>query len=833
MPHRLRKFYTKLILDHPLVVLLFVCACIAFAASYAPQFRLDASSESLSLENDLALQYYRQSTERYGSTDYLLVAYIPGADLFAAETLMELQTLREDLAALERVDSIISILDVPLINSPPIELSELGEQLPTLLSEGTNKELAKQELLTSPIYQDLLISKDATTTALLVTFDEDTELLELIKARDALKMGASERELSVGEKQSLAKIERQYKIENARSQARQQSDIASVRAVLSKYKDNATIYLGGVPMIVADSIDYIASDLKTFGLAILCLIIVLLSVIFRKLRWVVLPMITCFCVGITMIGFLGMVNWPATIVSANFVSLLLIFTLSFCVHQIVRYHEFQAEMPDADQRTLVGKMALDISVPCAYMAFTTAVGFTSLAVSDIRPVIDFGWMMTVGIIISFLITFTLIPAGLMFFKPPPFTSRGNLTGKITGFFVSLIQRHGRPILVVFAICMLLALWGLTQLYVQNRFIDYYKSDTDIYQGMEVIDTKLGGTTPLDIIIGAPKAFLESQQEETQYMIEEGFYEEGEGPGIEEGYWFGGHILGEVAAIHEYLDSLPETGKLLSFHTTVQTLQDLDEEWELDRFTMGVLYNKLPGDVRDILLTPYISKDGNQLRFSIRAYESADNQDRQALLEKIRAHLTTELGLADEQVHMTGILVLYNNVLETLFESQILTVGVVFITMFVIFLLLFRNIYVAAVAIIPNITIVAVVLGIIGWLGIPLDIMTITIAAICFGMADDNTIHYIHRFRKELMQHGDYQRAMTESHDTIGRAMYYTAITIMSGFSVLAFSNFMPTIYFGLLTAFSVLVALLANLTFLPLLVVLLKPFGRVVPDAHR
>ena len=495
------------------------------------------------------------------------------------------------------------------------------------------------------------------------------------------------------------------------------------------------------------------------------------------------------------------------------------------MHQIVRYREFHAEKPNATQRELVRDTILDISIPCFYMAFTTAIGFTSLAVSDIRPVIDFGWMMTIGIGVSFLVTFILFPAVLMFLKPSHPPVQYDFTGKITRFFARIIKSHGKLILTIFAVLMLLSIWGINQLYVQNRFIDYYKKDTDIYQGMEMIDRKLGGTTPFEVIIDAPTGFIQMQKAERAYLKKEGFWIEETGPKLVEGYWTGEESQKQVATIHEYLDGLEESGKVLSFYSTAQLLKDLDEKKTLNRQYLGVLYQKLPDEVRSILFDPYISEDGNQLRFSLRVYESKQGQDREALVQKIRTHLIENLKLQPEQVNLTGMMVLYNNVLQTLFESQILTVGLVFITMFSIFLLLFRNLKVAAVAIVPNITIVALVLGVIGWFGMPLDIMTITIAAICFGMADDNTIHYIHRFRQEYAKHGDYWQAARESHNTIGRAMYYTSITVMFGFSILAFSNFMPTIYFGLLTGFSALVALLANLALLPLIIIFFKPFG--------
>ena len=822
----LQKIYENLLLDRPIIMVFIVFLGVLFLGYHAQNFRLDASSDSLTLENDKALKYYRSIKARYGSDDYLIITYTPKADLFEAETLSDLQDLRDGLIRLDHVDSVTSILDVPLMNSPPVTINELSANVRTLASPDTDKFLAKQELITSPLYQDLLMSRDGETTALLVVFHMENELMAALEKRDSLREKALETSLTKEESKQLKQYEKEYAINIAQSQKRQERDIASVREILNNHKDKAEIYLGGMPMIVVDSIDFIRKDLLVFGIGIFSFLILLLIITFRKPRWVILPLLTCFCVCVSVVGFLGLVDWPVTVVSSNFISLLLIFTLSFCVHQIVRYRECQSETPDADQRSLVQKTVRSISIPCFYMVFTTIVAFGSLVVSDIRPIIDFGWMMAIGLAIAFVISFTLFPAALMFLKPSEQPNPYDITNKITVFFAALIRRRGNLFLGGFALLIILSVIGMNFLYVQNRFIDYYKESTEIYRGMETIDYKLGGTTPLDVIIDAPQDFLASQRENADFAEEDDFVFEIDSDPILEGYWFGDNLLKEGAAVHTYLDELPETGKVLSLYTSARLLENLKDAEPINRFYMGVLYNKLPDYVRDLLFEPYISKDGNQLRFSVRMFESHEGLDREEFLKKVQKHLTTTIGLEENQVHVTGMLVLYNNVLQSLFHSQIMTIWVVFVTMFIIFIILFRNIKIAAVAIIPNITITMIVLGLMGWLHIPLDIMTITIAAICFGSADDNTIHYVHRMKSEFEKDRNYWRAIEKSHTTIGRAMYYTSITVILGFSILAFSNFVPTIYFGLLTGFSMFMALFANLALLPLLMVWFKPFGK-------
>jgi predicted RND superfamily exporter protein len=469
-------------------------------------------------------------------------------------------------------------------------------------------------------------------------------------------------------------------------------------------------------------------------------------------------------------------------------------------------------------------------IPCFYTAITTMVAFGSLLVSGIRPVIDFGWMMVYGLTIALVLAFTLFPALLMLLKREHSVSENTITVAITRFFARSNERHGNPIVLSFFLVSVLSVIGITTLTVENRFIDYYKESTEIYQGMSLIDRKLGGTTPMEVIIDAPASFFieeEPDEEEPLFDEDELFFDESrEEAGLTgTSYWFNSFTLGKVAEIHNYLDNLEESGKVISITTSMRMLEKLDANILHDNFALAVLFKRLPEEIKSALIDPYMSEDGNQLRFSIRVFESDVTLQREALLQKIHHDLTTELGLTDEQVHITGMVVLYNNMLQSLFRSQILTIGVVFLAIMAMFATLFRNLRMAVVAIIPNAFPAVFILGLMGWLRIPLDMMTITIAAICVGIAVDNTIHYVHRITEEFKIDGNYTAAARRSHNTIGRAMYYTTVTITLGFSILAFSNFIPTIYFGLLTGLSMIAALLADLALLPLLIIRFKPLG--------
>jgi predicted RND superfamily exporter protein len=757
---------------------------VLFFAYHVPSFRLDASADSLVLENDTSLKYYRSIRTDYGSDDYLILTFTPNKPLFDEQSLADLRALSSQLSTLNQMQSVVSLLNVPLLNSPPVSLADLQKDIPTLDDPRTDKVLARQEFISSPIYRNLLISPDGNTTALQLKF-----------------------------KQTEVPI----------SQEQLSEEITEIRKIMSRYSEIARLHLGGVPMITSDSIDYIQHDLVTFGIGVIIFLIVILSVAFNKPRWVILPLLTCFATGTIMVGFLGLVDWPVTVVSSNFISLLLIITLSLTVHLIVRYREEQALFPDANQEYLVKETIRAKALPCFYTAITTIVAFCSLIFSGIRPVIDFGWMMAIGIVVAFVLVFTFFPAALLFLKPGKVANRNDITDKTTRLIARLNKSYHVQILLGFFLLSIFALSGMNFLSVENRFIDYFKKDTEIYQGMELIDRKLGGTTPLDVIIDAPKDFYADDDDQEYDDDDDDDWDDEPSTGITgNSYWFTSFRFGEIAAIHNYLDDLSETGKVLSISSSLEVLSQLDEEIMVDDFSLSIFYKKLSDEIKEILFDPYMSKDGNQLRFSIRVFESNPSLKREDLLEKIKSDLVEKFNLKEEQIHLTGMLVLYNNMLQSLFKSQIMTLGVVFLAILAMFIFLFKNVKRAFVAIVPNVFAAGLMLGIMGWLRIPLDLMTITIAAITIGIAVDDTIHYIHRFSHEFAKDQNYWAAIERSHATIGRAMYYTSLTITLGFSILVLSSFMPTIYFGLLTSFAMLIALIANLTLLPLLLVRFK-----------
>jgi predicted RND superfamily exporter protein len=826
-------WYQKYVLDRPILVILCLVIVISVLGYKAKDFKVDASAETLLLENDKDLLYARQISARYGSNDFLIVAYAPKeGDLFSETTLKNLRSLRDELKKLERVSSVLSILDVPLFESPPLTYAELSKGARTLESPTTDRKLARAEFRDSPFYRDLLVSRDMKIIALLVNLKRDEVYRDLIDKRNGFMEKRDGEGLSPDEAKELKRIVTQIREHLDRRNVIQHRDIAAVRAIMDKYRSRADLYLGGVSMIAADMISFIKMDLKGFGLGVFFLLVVMLGVIFKRVRWVVLPMLCCFLSVIAMMGVLGTFGWAVTVISSNFISLQLIITLAIVVHLIVRFREFQRENPESDQRTLVADTVRSKFIPCLYAALTTIAGFSSLLFCDIKPVIHFGWMMSAGILMSLVLTFILFPACVVLLpkeNPPSGNRRSRFS--IISFLADFTQVRGTLVMALTIILSLLTIAGLSKLVVENSFIDYFKESTEIYRGMKVIDQNLGGTTPLDIIVQfededllavkEPEVVYEEDEEDAEFidLIDEELEEQ------KDKYWFIDERMETIERVHDYLDALPETGKVLSFGTLLKLARNMRKGESLDSFEMNVFYTKLPDKYKDLIIKPYVSFEENEARFSVRIKDSLKTLKRDALLKQIRHDLIDKLKLKEDQVRIAGAMVLYNNMLQSLFTSQIKTIGVVALALLVMFLVLFRSLKLALIALFPNLFASGAVLGVMGWMNIPLDMMTITIAAISIGIAVDNTIHYIHRFREEIKIDRDYYKTLHRCHGSIGHAMYYTSIIIIIGFSILAFSNFLPTIYFGLFTGLAMFIALIAALTLLPQLLVLFKPFG--------
>lgn len=859
----LEKLFLAVVINRPRLTLIFLGILTVLAGFAMQNMKLDASADSLTLEHDTSIDYFREISKRYQSGDFLVLTYTPKAEMFSDESINTLKQLRDELANVDGVASVSSMIDVPLLYSPMRSLAEQKESTRTLLTPDVDRAQAKQEFLTSPIYRDTLLSHDGKTSAILLNLKLNDQYIEMARHRDALRVKRDSQEgLTPAETAELEKVSAEFLAYRTAAAVRDGQRVEIVRAIVAKYQDKAQIFLGGVSMITTDMITYIKSDLVIFGGALIIFIIAVLAFLFRQWRFVILPLAACLMSVIYMLGWLSWIDWRMTVISSNFVALLLILVFAFTIYLVVRYREIHAQSPELEQSELVMAAVRAMVVPCFYSALTAIVAFMSLVDSGIRPVIDFGWMMTIGLVVGFFLTFLVVPAGLMVLPKgePKISGDGSLS--IAGRFSRLTENHGRGIIAVAFLLIAVSAYGIRHLEVENRFVDYFKSDSEIHKGLSVIDRELGGTVTLDIILDMEKedaqsaasgatddgaaveidgealsddafdepvaeaASDEAPAEDDPFAEyeDESFEESGKTASNPQNYWFSVAGLDQVKQIHDYLESLPEVGKVQSLATVYQLAHDINKG-KLNDFELNVLRNMLSADISNFLIKPYLSDEKQQTRITLRVIETTPDLKRAELVERIRQHITTDLGLKSDQVHFTGMLVLYNNMLQSLFDSQISTIGLVFFSIMVMMLILFRSLSIAFTAILPNILAAGVVLGAMGLVGIPLDMMTTTIAAIVVGVGVDQSIQYIYRYRAEFAVDRNYIAAMHRSHISIGSAMYYTSVTIVVGFSILVLSQFIPTIYFGVLTAFAMFMAIVGSLTLLPKLILIMKPFG--------
>ena len=838
---------------------------VAAFATQLDKIKVDASADSLMLQGDPSLEFYRQVATEFSSEDFLLITWQPHAPLLAPESLQPLRQLADELAALEGISSVVTVLDVPLLESPPVTLSDITSKdpLPSLEQPDIDLDLVLQELTTSPIYADLLVSRDGQVSAVQINLKRDEFYYDLLGTRESLRFKRKREGLSPDEQKELREVEAAFKAHTAVALDRESKLVEKVRRVAAGYASHARLFVGGVPMIAADMVSFVGSDLVVFGSAILGIMLVALALIFRRVRWVVIPLTTCTVTVVIMLGLLGALDWRMTVISSNFVAVLLIITLAIAIHLVVRYRELHAADPDGDLHERVLESMHLMAIPCFYTGITTIVAFMSLVVSGIQPVIDFGWMMTVGICVALFMSFIIVPCLMLVWPAGRPHHHSGSDPALTGHFARLSDHFGRAIFTVTALLAILTLVGISRLQVENRFIDYFHKSTEIYQGMELLDSKLGGTIPLDIVLtppdqGMPLPGLESATpavdappvgkddpfaedidsfdaptEVVDDLAGDDWDDEfdsdvDEFAGSEEAfvpsYWFSLEGMRELDAVHNYLDTLPETGKVLSLSTVFAVVKNLLGD-DIGGVELAIVQKSLPDDIKGMMVSPYFSEDTEQARVTVRVKETSENLRRDEFLQRVHAHLLDDLGFAPEQVQFTGMLVLYNNVLQSLFRSQILTLGAVFLAILVMFLVLFRSLSLALIALAPNMLAAGMVLGVMGLLGIPLDIMTITIAAIVVGIGVDDCIHYVHRYMHEFAVDRDYRAAMYRCHNSIGRAMYYTTLTVVIGFSTLTLSNFTPSIYFGLLTVLAMVAAVLGALLLLPRLIIQFKPLG--------
>jgi len=791
------RLYQNIVIEKPKLIFTLLILCLIGFGYYTKDFRLDASSDTLLIDGDPDLKYLKEINERYNAKEFLVLTYTPKEAMTSESSINNLLSLKYKIQSLEWVHSVITLLDIPLLNSTDKTLTERLQNFSTLKSEGIDKERGFNEILNSPVFRNFVISEDGKTTGIIINIKKNEKLKEF--------EGKSKNE-----------------IENYKDTIKKKNhkNIIQIREIIKTYDHVGKIHLGGIPMIADDMMSFIKNDIIVFGIGVLLFIIATLWFVFRKLVWIIVPISSCFFSVIIMTGLLGLLGWKVTVISSNFIALMLILTMAMNIHMSTRFLQLKRINPNLKNSEIILMTTSKMFWPIIYTVLTTICAFLSLLFSEIKPIIDFGWMMTLGLMTSFIITFTLLPTLLNFFSNEKVEIQEEKS-KITLFLGNISINNKKTIFSITLVAIILSVIGISRLEVENSFINYFNKNTEIYQGMKLIDEKLGGTTPLEVILKFSKLEKEIPKDKEDEDFEDWSDDENQN---NEKYWFTKDKIDRIEKVHNYLDELPQIGKVLSFSSIVQVATKLNDNKELGTLEMGVLYSKIPDSIKKEIIDPYISVKDNEARISIRIKDSQENLRRNELIKKINYDLENKIGLKKDEFKLAGVLILFNNLLQSLFKSQILTLGFVMMGIFIMFLILFKNLKLSLIGVIPNFIAAFFILGIIGLSGIPLDMMTITIAAITIGIAVDNSIHYIYRFKEEYNQNKNYEQTIRLCHSTVGVAILNTSITIVFGFSILVLSNFIPTIYFGIFTGIAMLLAMISVLTLLPNLILTIKPF---------
>ena len=794
----LSHLYQNTVLKNPKSIFILLLITLLSFGYFSKDFRLDASSDTLLIEGDPDLEYLKEITKRYGSKDFLVLTYTPNEGMVTESSINNLLSLKYKIQSLDWVHSVITLLDIPLLNNSEAPLQERLENFKTLKDENVDTERGFKEILNSPVFRNFVISEDGKTSGVIVYIKKD-ELKDI-----------------------KSKTEKEIEIYKDTLKKKNHENITQIREVIESYEDIGKIYLGGIPMIADDMMSFIKSDIIVFGLGVLLFIIATLWFVFRKLIWIIIPISSCFFSVLIMTGLLGLLGWKVTVISSNFIALMLILTMAMNIHMSTRFLQLRNSFPHQSNFEIISMTTSKMFWPIIYTVLTTVCAFLSLIFSGIKPIIDFGWMMTLGLITSFIITFTLLPTLLNFMSNNnKIKVKQDSESKITSFFGKISINNKGSIFIITALVIVLSVVGISRLKVENSFINYFNKNTEIYKGMKLIDEKLGGTTPLEVILKFPNRV------EVEITEEDEFEDWGDEEKLDdEKYWFTKDKVDKIQAVHNYLDNLTAVGKVLSFSSIVEVATQLNNNKALGTLEMGVLYSKIPESIKRDIIDPYISIKDNEARISLRIIDSQDGLRRNDLINQINYDLENKLKLNKDEFKLAGVLILFNNLLQSLFKSQILTLGLVMVGIFSMFMILFRNIKLSLIGVVPNFIAAFFILGIIGLLGIPLDMMTITIAAITIGIAVDNSIHYIYRFKEEFLKNKNYNQTLKICHSTVGVAILNTSITIVFGFSILVFSKFIPTIYFGVFTGLAMLLAMISVLTLLPSLILISKPFGK-------
>ena len=765
---------------------------IALGLAYpASQFKIDASADTLLTKNNAAYLKTREINRDFTPEEFLIVAYGAREKTVLEPTHIEaIGNLVDELKGLERVKSVTSLVNVPLLSARPLD-QIMAKPLETTIEKNNYSQSELESIFKDhPLYQNLVLSKDHRYAAIQVQFRKNPELTGLhnkLLALDKKQLdGAS---LTDQEQQDYDAYKARATTLEAELNGQRAGEFEKIQAIAHKYSDKADIHFGGAHVLGQELIQIVKSDLKTFGLMTLAIVSVVLLLFFRSLRWLAI-IFACCAIPVTITtGLLALLDLRATVISANFIAVQVVLTIAMLVHLVTHLLESQREQPEKSlYRSLLDTMT-DKAKPTLYAALTTSIGFVSMVFTDIQPVIDLGWMMLCATLVSASVVLTGFPAfclALWRSKVPPAIWRMNWLSR-TIVAMPRWKAVVIPGTVIVGVVCSIAATGVT---VENSFINYFDKDTETYQGLKVIDQNLGGTTPLDVIYHVPP-----QKQKSAVVLSS-------------------DSVQALGTITRSLESAKGMGRVLSVYDFTELARNINEK-PLTEYELDALYKLVDKEIRQNLVGSYFDPETNRLRVSARIVDTTEGLNRQTLLQNIKQQFK-EHGVPLEQVEFANLFVVYKSLLAKLFDSQILMLGIVLPCMLLALMVLFRSITAALITMVPNLIALVVFFGLIGFLGIPLDFMTITIAAISLGIATDDAVHFVVRYQNRINQ-GDADNALADTSQYVGRAVFITTVVIICGFLAVCLSDFVPTRLFGAFTALVLATSFASTVLIIPAL----------------
>lgn len=795
----------------PAFVLLFVGAG-AFLGWQLRRLEVDAGTNMLLNENDPDLQYYNKTRADWEYDEYTIVC-VHREDWFSPDGLQLLTDFTDALAKIENVEKVTSIQSVPLLRTRPLNL--FGKiEFPTLRSPKIDLAKARDEILAHTQAVGNLISADGKNLSILVYLRVPDDVRTLEPEWNRLH--------GVGDKPKIDEMRPKYEAAIKRLRDMRTAQVLEIRRVCREWqpKFDEPIRLSGLPIINVNMVEHVQSDMKSFGIAAAGMFVLGFTVVFRKVRWTVLPILTCLLPVILILGSMVLLEKRITVITSNMPVLLFILMLPYTVYFVERYRERRALRPDEEPAVTSAESAKDIWIPCLYSATTTMAGTASLLTSGISPVRTFGLMMSIGMAVGLMTAFLFLPSAVR-----PLRALPGKEAPQQGPMASLAHVALRiPVVVVILSLALLvvAIWGTTKLNVETKVIDYFQKKSEVYAGLEYIDVRMGGTTPLEIMLRSdapPRPWCQkcAKMAETDggkcrvcasKVVLIGYFQSPDG-------------FAAMRAVQEYFAGVPELGNLRSLATLVDEFKKVKLVEKAPDTNVLLLLRSAPE--AQALIREFCTPDFQTARVLIRMRETAPTLNRKRILGGLHEHLGSRPELAGlAQKRPTGVFVLYSNMLQSLIKSQKDTLLLVIAVIYVMLMILFRNPLLAGLVLLPQVLPVFVVLGVMGFTGVPLDMVTTMIASVAMGVGIDPAIQYAVRFRRELASGRAHADAIVATHHSIGRAIAIAGAIVFAGFSVLALSKFVPTIYFGLFTGLAVLMGIGASLTTLPAAFVLLK-----------